>query len=89
MAEEVRCQSCGMKMVDGFFGSDKSGQENHDYCKFCFQDGEFVMPDLQIEDMIALSVHNMTDDLGMNIDEAVKIANLEIPKLKRWCRGSV
>lgn len=84
MADESRCQSCGMKLTDGFFGTNKDGSETQEFCKFCYQDGEFVMMDLNVEDMIALSIHNMTDDLGMNVDEATKIANEYIPTLKRW-----
>lgn len=82
--DEIRCQSCGMKMTEGFWGSNKDGSESREYCKFCFQEGEFVMPELTSEDMIQLSIHNMTDDLGMEIEKATKIANEYIPKLKRW-----
>ncbi len=84
MEEGVRCQSCGIKFEEGFWGSEKNGEKSREYCKFCYQEGVFLMPDLEVEDMVALAVHNMVDDLGMDMETAKKIANEEIYQLKRW-----
>lgn len=82
--EEIRCQSCGMRMVDGFWGTEKDGRVSKKYCKFCYQEGAFVLPDLTIEDMVQLSIHNMVEELGKEHQEAEQIARAFIPKLERW-----
>lgn len=37
------CQSCGMPIVNNNqLGSNKDGSLNEDYCKYCYQNGEFI-----------------------------------------------
>jgi hypothetical protein len=73
-----------MPLADGFFGTTTDGLETHEYCKFCFQDGEYLQPELTIEDMIDMSIQNMTQDLSMSHDQASELAHTVIPQLKRW-----
>lgn len=87
--DEIRCQSCGMHMVDGFWGTEKDGQSSQTFCKFCYQDGAFVLPDLTVEDMIQLSIHNMVDELHMAQAEAERLARAFIPKLERWGKAGI
>ncbi len=82
--ERPRCQSCGMALGPGFYGTNASGSENKEYCRFCFQKGGFTRPDLTLSGMIQLSVLNMTQDLQMSSDDARKLAESVIPTLKRW-----
>lgn len=36
------CQSCGMHIdSDEQLGSNKDGSTNTDYCKYCYENGEF------------------------------------------------
>lgn len=84
MQEKQRCQSCGMPLGDGFFGTNADGSFTKEYCKFCFQNGNFVDLTLTVEDMIKLSVKNMTDELGFDEEKAKTLAESFIPKLKRW-----
>lgn len=79
-----RCQSCGMPLGDGFYGTNEDKSENHKYCKFCFLNGAFTDPNQTMEDMIQSSIENMTKDIGMPEDQAIALANTYIPKLKRW-----
>ena len=84
MDSKLRCQSCGMPLGDGFFGTEKNGSETQEYCKFCYQDGEYVQPDLTVDDMIQMSINNMTTAQGMSQEESERLAQEYIPNLKRW-----
>lgn len=84
MDDKLRCQSCGMPLADGFFGTFKGGAETQEFCKFCYQEGEFLQPELTVEDMIQMSIDNMTQDLSMPEEKAQKLAQTFIPNLKRW-----
>lgn len=40
--ENKICQSCGMPIVSsGQLGTEKDGSTNNDYCKYCYENGEF------------------------------------------------
>ena len=80
----MRCQSCGMPLSDGFFGTLKNGSETNEYCKFCFQEGAYLQPELTVEDMIQMSIDNMSQDLNFSKENAQELANSVIPQLKRW-----
>lgn len=54
------CQSCGMPLKDAVRGSRKNGDLSQLYCKYCFQDGEFTVPDATVDDMVKYSVEGMT-----------------------------
>jgi radical SAM superfamily enzyme len=73
-----------MPLDDGFFGTEKNGTETREYCKFCYQDGEYLQPELTVEMMIQMSIDNMTSDLKMDQEKAHELAIQYIPYLKRW-----
>lgn len=79
-----RCQSCGMPMKVGYFGTKKDGSQEREYCKFCYVKGEFTDPNLTLKKMIELSTQNMTQELKMPENDARKLAEIFIPVLKRW-----
>mgnify|MGYP001569771182 CR=1 FL=1 len=87
--EKKRCQSCGMPLGEGFFGTHEDGSENQDYCSFCFEEGKFTDPDLTMDQMIELSVEHMTTDLEMTEEQSKELARLYIPKLKRWKEAAI
>jgi len=79
------CQSCGMPMMKTEdFGTDINGSKNEEYCTYCFQNGKFTL-DATLEQMIEKLV-TMHDQMGMTEEEARKIANENLPKLKRWAK---
>lgn len=85
MDNKKRCQSCGMPLAEGYYGTLIDGiSSNDEYCKFCYQNGSFTRPDLTLEDMMQLSVDNMTHDLKIPEEKALKLALSIIPHLKRW-----
>jgi len=88
MDQKQRCQSCGMPLGNGFFGTEIDGSGSSEYCKFCYQKGMFTEPDLTMDEMIAMSVKNMTEDLHFPKEKAERLANDFIPQLKRWQQNS-
>ena len=88
MEHMIRCQSCGMPLGQGFFGTEADGAESADYCKFCYQKGVFTEPTLSLEAMIKTSIQHMTTKLHMTPEEAEKLSRMHIPRLKRWQRAS-
>ena len=77
------CQSCAMPMTDEDYGSEKDSSKSEDYCKFCYQDGEFTR-DVTMEEMIDFCVPKTSKATGMSQKEARKMAEEVFPKLKRW-----
>lgn len=85
MDAKPRCQSCGMPLgTPGFYGTEKDGSENRDWCRFCYAGGAFTQPDLTLEAMIASSVRFMTTNLKFAEADAERMSHDVIPKLKRW-----
>jgi len=76
-----------MPMVrDEDFGTEKDGSKSADYCCYCYRDGEFINPDMTLEEMIEFCSKKM-EELGvMTYDEARKMNEQFLPILKRWER---
>ena len=52
MEKEMKfCQSCGMPLTDGLFGTNADGSKNEDYCIYCYKDGKFLQ-ECTMEQMI-------------------------------------
>ncbi len=65
------CQSCGMpleKTED--FGTEKDGSQSVEYCRYCYQNGEWTQPEITLEETIALG--------------HAAIERMEISPLKKW-----
>ncbi len=86
MDNKKRCQSCGMPLSDTFnnYGTNADGSKNPLFCTFCFQKGNFTNPNQTLEEMIQSSIKNMTEDQGLEPDQADKLARQVIPQLGRW-----
>lgn len=78
------CQSCGIKLGSGFYGTNTDTTINSEYCKYCFYNGNFREPNLTLEEMIGRRVAEMKDELRIPEEKAVELANSTIPNLKRW-----
>ena len=79
-----RCQSCGMRLADGFYDTTADGGTTLEYCRFCYEKGAFVNPNQTLEEMVESSVQNMTQELKMPEGKARELALAVIPELKRW-----
>ena len=84
MMENLFCQSCGMPLNEEVFATNADGSQNQDYCKFCYDKGAFLQPDMTMQEMIDFCVPFLVKD--MNISEAEAKGQLQeiMPKLKRW-----
>ncbi|MBI4142718.1 zinc ribbon domain-containing protein [Candidatus Uhrbacteria bacterium] len=88
MPEELRCQSCGMPLDEGWFGTEAGGRVSRSYCRYCYKDGAFTKPDCTLAQAIEASVGHMTRVLRIPEPEAKSRANETIPKLARWAKES-
>ena len=79
------CQSCGMpmrKIKD--YGIFINRNRSKEYCCFCFQKGEFVNPDITVEQMINQVAVIMANKMRMTEEKARGMAEKFVPRLKRW-----
>ncbi len=73
-----------MPLGDDFYGTNDDDSINMKYCKFCFINGAFTNPNQTLDEMIQTSVENMIKEVGINREDALKLANTFIPNLRRW-----
>ncbi len=83
MEDKTRCQSCGMPINASFgnLGTNTDASPSDEFCKFCFQNGEFTDPSLTLDDMIQISVDFMTGSLSFTPEAAAKMSNDVIPTI--------
>jgi hypothetical protein len=83
--EKLICQSCGMPMkVEKDFGVELGGFKNKEYCRFCYQYGEFTDKGITLQQKIDKLVDISVKQLGLNEKLARKLAETKLPQLKRW-----
>lgn len=77
------CQSCGMPIesVD-VLGTNADGSMSNDYCKYCFDNGEFI-DKVTMEEYIKMC-SQYASQAGMTEDEMTKYCMELFPTLKRW-----
>jgi general stress protein 26 len=89
MEKEMKfCQSCGMPLADGLFGTNADGSKNEDYCIYCYKDGRFLQ-ECTMEQMIdhcAQFVDEVNKGLPQPITKEEYIGQMKMyfPHLKRW-----
>ena len=80
------CQSCGMPMgaTNEMYGVNVDGSLSDDYCKYCFDKGEYTEK-MTMEEMIGLCIpHVLTANPSMSEEDARKMMQDFFPVLKRW-----
>lgn len=78
------CQSCGMPMVKPEdFGTNADGNPSDEYCRYCFQNGEFTAK-MEMPEYIEMQIKIAVEKLGMSEEKARAMAESTIPTLKRW-----
>jgi len=84
--DKARCQSCGMPLDPSFdnYGTEADGSPASEYCQFCYSDGAFTKPDQTVDEMVQSSTDFMTSEFKMPREEASRISNDVIRKLRRW-----
>jgi len=83
MSTQTFCQSCSMPLDSNEIrGTEKDGSKSSDYCKYCYQDGQFTTPSLTLPEMEKIVVTEMEKQhIPQNI---VNMAVASLPQLKRW-----
>jgi hypothetical protein len=83
--QKTICQSCGMPMkINEDFGTEINGEKNQEYCIFCYKEGRFVEENISLQEQINKIVKLSVEQLGLPEELARKMAEIKIPKLKRW-----
>ena len=85
MPKEYYCQCCSMPLMDpSLRGTKADGSSSDEYCRFCYQDGEFTAKDVDMDDFIEATAQMEADALGITREEAVSLMATLLPHLKRW-----
>ena len=81
--EDKICQSCGMPIKsDEQLGTNADGSINNDYCKYCYENGEFI-DKVSMEEYIDMC-SQYGEQAGMTNEEMRKLCTELFPTLKRW-----
>lgn len=84
--ETKYCQCCAMPMgeTDALYGTEADGSKSKDYCKYCYNEGKFLV-DCTMEEMIDSCVEPMLEsNPNMTAEEAKAMMREVFPTLKRW-----
>jgi hypothetical protein len=77
------CQSCGMPLSnEEVKGTEQNGFKNEQYCKYCYENGAFKKPNMNLEDMKD-TVSTQMKRLKLPIYTIQKAINI-LPTLSRW-----
>ena len=77
------CQSCGMPITSNEqLGTNKDGSINNDYCKYCYENGEFI-DQVTMEEYIEMC-SEYGSQAGMTSEEMKEHCAKLFPTLKRW-----
>ncbi|WP_123053737.1 zinc ribbon domain-containing protein [Clostridium sp. JN-1] len=82
------CQSCGMPLSEGFYGTEQNSEKSLEYCSYCYENGAFKQPNLSMEEMIDMCIPFMKQN-GMDEDKARALMESSLPALKRWRRSKI
>ena len=84
LQQEPSCQCCGtpFSVPNMDKGTDADGTENPNYCKWCYDEGEFASATM--DDVIETSAPYLMQATGVSLDEAVSFMGALLPSLERW-----
>ncbi len=84
--KERICQSCAMPMGQAveFYGTNKDGSKNPNYCKFCYKNGSFT-EECNMDEMIEMAAeYTARYNENMSLQTARQLMQGLFPSLKRW-----
>jgi len=77
------CQSCGMPIKDANqLGTNSDGTKNSDYCKYCYDRGNFI-DNVTMEEYITMC-SKYGKQAGMSNEQMYEYCSKLFPTLKRW-----
>ena len=81
--ENKICQSCGMPLTNReVLGTNKDGSINEDYCKYCYDKGEFI-DNVSMEEYVEMC-SQFGEQAGMTNEQMKEFCSKLFPTLKRW-----
>ena len=81
--EQAICQSCAMPLTsDDMLGTNADGNINKDYCKWCYDKGEFL-DKCTMEEYIE-KCSQFGEQAGMTNEQMREYCAKVFPTLKRW-----
>ena len=76
------CQCCGMPLEDDtVISREIDNSFNEDYCKWCYDDGQFVYK--HMDELLEFLVNHMSND-NFTPEQARTYFSEQLPKLKHW-----
>jgi len=83
MESKILCQSCGMPLdTEEMKGTEKNGLKSNEYCKYCYENGVFKHPEMNLDEM-KNNVTNQMKKLELYEYAIQKAINI-LPMLSRW-----
>lgn len=80
------CQSCSIPLYDKYKGTNKDASLSNEYCKYCYENGEFK-ENRTLEEEIEHLIPMYIDDRDISEEEArVELRKILSP-LKRWSKN--
>lgn len=78
------CQSCAMplKKDPKKGGLEKDGSHSLKYCSLCYDDGEFLQPEIKVTSMQHLVIHALQREGWPKV--LAWLVTRQIPRLERW-----
>lgn len=78
---ELICQCCGMPLDDSSISKEPDGAFNEKYCKWCYDNGEFVYNSL--EELTDFLAEHMSNE-NFTPEQARAYLETHLPKLNHW-----
>ncbi|MDE6471147.1 MAG: helix-turn-helix domain-containing protein [Eubacterium sp.] len=75
------CQCCGMPLDESSISKEQDGSFNEEYCKWCYNDGEFVYTNLDV--LINFLAKHMSNE-NLSEEQARLYFEEQLPKLNYW-----
>ena len=86
--EQRICQSCAMPLTsEEMYGTNADGSVNTDYCKWCYDKGEFIEK-CTMEEFID-KCSQFGEQAGMTNEQMKEYCTKVFPTLKRWQKAQI
>ena len=83
MKSHTICQSCSMPIDDAAVrGTEKDASKSSEYCKYCYDKGAFITPELTLSQMKNIVKTEL--EKRQTPQDIVQLAVESLPHLKRW-----
>jgi len=82
------CQSCSLPLHEEYKGTNKDSSSSNEYCKYCYENGEFL-DDRTLEEEIEHLIPMFIEDRDISEKEArIELRKILSP-LKRWSKNNI